>query len=80
MTYTLPKLPYDVAALEPYIDTQTMTLHHTKHHQTYVDNLNAALDKHPELYDVSLEKLLKNLYSVPSDIRMACLLYTSRRG
>lgn len=71
MTYSLPKLPYDVAALEPHIDTLTMIIHHTKHHQAYVDNLNAALDKHPELYDVSLEKLLQNLYSVPSDIRMA---------
>jgi Fe-Mn family superoxide dismutase len=71
MTYTLPHLPYEVAALEPHIDAQTMTIHHTKHHQAYVDNLNAALDKHPELYDVSLEKLLQNLYSVPSDIRMA---------
>lgn len=71
MTYTLPQLPFEYSALEPIIDTQTMTIHHTKHHQAYVDNLNAALNQHPELYDVPLEKLLQNLYSVPSDIRLA---------
>ncbi len=71
MTYTLDKLPYEFSALKPAIDTETMTIHYTKHHQAYVNGLNAALDKHPELYDVPLEKLLRNLFSVPSDIRMA---------
>jgi len=67
----LPKLPYSYDALEPFIDTMTMTIHHTKHHQAYVDNLNAALDKHPELYARSLEDLLKNLETLPSDIQTA---------
>jgi Fe-Mn family superoxide dismutase len=71
MKYNLPALPYAVEALEPHIDAMTMTIHHTKHHQAYIDNLNAALDKHPELYDVSLEKILQNIDSVPSDIRTA---------
>lgn len=71
MKYTLPALPYAVDALEPYIDTLTMTIHHTKHHQAYVDNLNAALDKHPELADIPLEALLSNLNAVPDDIRVA---------
>ena len=71
MKYTLPALPYAVDALEPYIDTLTMTIHHTKHHQAYVDNLNAALDKHPELADTPLEALLSNLNAVPDDIRVA---------
>jgi Fe-Mn family superoxide dismutase len=64
-------LPYDVAALEPHIDAQTMQIHHGKHHQAYVNNLNAALDKHPELHDKSLEDLLKGINSVPEDIRTA---------
>jgi superoxide dismutase, Fe-Mn family len=71
MKYNLPTLPYAVEALEPHIDAMTMTIHHTKHHQAYIDNLNAALDKHPELYDVTLEKILQNIDSVPSDIRTA---------
>jgi Fe-Mn family superoxide dismutase len=71
MKYNLPALPYAVEALEPHIDAMTMTIHHTKHHQAYIDNLNAALDKHPELYDVTLEKILQNIDSVPSDIRTA---------
>lgn len=71
MKYTLPTLPYAVDALEPYIDAQTMTIHHTKHHQAYVDNLNVALDKHPDLADTPLESLLMNLNAVPDDIRMA---------
>lgn len=71
MKYTLPALPFSAEALEPYIDTLTMTIHHDKHHQAYVDNLNAALDKHPELYDVPLSKLLSELDTVPEDIRTA---------
>lgn len=71
MAFELPKLPYSVDALEPYIDAQTMTIHHTKHHQTYITNLNAALEKHPELADKSLEELLSDLNAVPEDIRTA---------
>lgn len=70
MAFELPKLPYAVDALEPYIDAQTMTLHHDKHHQTYVTNLNGAIEKHPELASKSLEDLLMDLNSVPEDIRM----------
>ena len=69
MAFELPKLPYAVDALEPYIDAQTMTLHHDKHHQTYVTNLNGAIEKHPELAGKPLEELLKDLNSIPEDIR-----------
>jgi superoxide dismutase, Fe-Mn family len=71
MAHTLPALPYDFAALEPHIDAQTMQIHHGKHHQAYVTNLNAALDKHPELHDKSLDDVLKGLASVPEGIRTA---------
>jgi len=71
MAFELPKLPYAVDALEPYIDAQTMTIHHDKHHQAYITNLNAALEKHPELAGKSLEDLLSDLNAVPEDIRMA---------
>ncbi len=69
--YKLPALPYDYSALEPYIDEQTMKLHHTKHHQTYVDKLNAALKDHPEMRKKSLEELLMHLEGVPEGIRGA---------
>ena len=69
MAFELPKLPYAVDALEPYIDAQTMTIHHDKHHQAYVTNLNGAIDKHPELASKSLEELLLDLNSVPEAIR-----------
>ena len=69
--HTLPALGYGYEALEPHIDTQTMTIHHSKHHQAYVDNLNAALDKHPSLFDKPLVDLVKELNSVPEDIRGA---------
>ncbi|WP_376788484.1 superoxide dismutase [Thermoflexus sp.] len=69
MAHTLPPLPYPYDALEPYIDAQTMEIHHTRHHQAYVNNLNAALEKYPELQDVPVETLLRNLPSVPEDIR-----------
>jgi superoxide dismutase, Fe-Mn family len=69
MAFELPPLPYAVDALEPYIDAQTMTLHHDKHHQTYVTNLNGAIEKHPELASKSLDDLLMDLNSVPEDIR-----------
>ncbi|NMB64809.1 MAG: superoxide dismutase, partial [Spirochaetes bacterium] len=67
--YTLPQLPYEYNALEPYIDAKTMEIHHTKHHATYIDKLNAALDKYPHLYELSLEHLLANLATLPEDIR-----------
>ncbi len=71
MAFELPKLPYAVEALEPYIDAQTMTIHHDKHHAAYVTNLNGAIEKHPELAGKSLETLLKDLNAVPEDIRTA---------
>mgnify|MGYP001613963222 CR=1 FL=1 len=72
MPHTLPKLPYAYDALEPYIDAKTMEIHHTKHHQTYIDKLNLALEGRPaELAGKSLEDLLKNLDAVPEDIRTA---------
>jgi Fe-Mn family superoxide dismutase len=71
MAFTLPPLGYDYAALEPHIDARTMEIHHTKHHQTYVTNLNAAIEKAPELQDKSLEWLLQNLSSVPEAVRNA---------
>ena len=71
MSHTLPPLPYDVNALEPHIDAKTMEIHHGKHHAAYVNNLNAALDKHPNLKDRSVEDLIKNLGSLPEDIRVA---------
>src|SRR5512133_1814419 len=71
MAFELAPLPYAYDALEPYIDAQTMTIHHDKHHQAYVTNLNAALDKHPELANKSLEDLLSDLNAVPEDIRTA---------
>jgi superoxide dismutase, Fe-Mn family len=69
--HVLPPLPYDFAALEPYIDAQTMQIHHGKHHQAYVTNLNNALQKHPELAAKSLDDLLRGINSVPEDIRTA---------
>lgn len=71
MTFTLPKLPYAFDALEPHIDAKTMEIHHGKHHQTYVNNLNAAVEKAPELQGKSLEDLLKNLNSAPEAVRTA---------
>ncbi|HEX4599754.1 MAG TPA: superoxide dismutase [Gemmatimonadales bacterium] len=69
--HALPPLPYEYGALEPHIDRQTMEIHHTKHHQAYVNNLNAALDKHPELRGKTLEALLRDINGVPEDIRTA---------
>lgn len=66
--YVLPKLPYNYGDLEPYIEAQIMELHHAKHQQAYVDGLNAALSKHPELYEKPLVTLLSNLDTVPKDI------------
>jgi len=71
MAYELPELPYPYDALEPYIDEDTMRLHHSKHHGTYVANLNAALEKHPEADPGNVDVLIAELDSVPEDIRTA---------
>ena len=71
MPFTVPDLPYAYDVLEPTIDKETMTLHHDKHHAAYVNNLNAAIEKHPELGSKSAEDLIKNLTAVPDDIRNA---------
>jgi len=71
MAYSLPPLPYPADALEPHIDKQTMEIHHGKHHNAYVTNLNAALEKHPALQSKSVEDLLRGINSVPEDIRTA---------
>lgn len=69
MAFELPKLPYAYEALEPFIDAQTMTIHHTKHHQAYITNLNGALEKAPELASWSLEDLVARLADVPEAVR-----------
>jgi Fe-Mn family superoxide dismutase len=71
MPHSLPALPYNQGALEPHIDALTMQIHHGKHHQTYVTNLNTALDKHPDLHNKSLDDLIRGVDSVPEDIRTA---------
>jgi len=71
MAHNLPALPYGYDALEPHIDARTMEIHHTKHHQGYVNNLNAALDKHPDLHKKSLDSLLIGINSIPEGIRTA---------
>ncbi len=69
MAYELAPLPYDYSALEPYIDTETMHLHHDKHHQAYINNVNAALANRPELAAKSVDDLIKDLAAIPEDIR-----------
>ena len=71
MAHTLPPLPYPSDALEPHIDKQTMEIHHGKHHNAYVTNLNAALEKYPELQAKSAEDLIRGINSVPEGIRTA---------
>ena len=71
MSHSLPKLPYAYDALEPHIDALTMEVHHARHHQAYVNNLNAALEKHPEWMDRPIESLIRKLGEVPDDIRSA---------
>jgi len=71
MPFEVPPLPYAYDALEPHIDKETMTIHHDKHHAAYVSNLNAAIEKHPELASKSAEDLVKDLNAVPEDIRTA---------
>ena len=75
MAHQVPPLPYDFSALEPHIDALTMQTHHDKHHGAYVTNLNAALEKHPDLASKSAEDLIKNLNAVPEDIRTAVRNY-----
>jgi superoxide dismutase, Fe-Mn family len=71
MPFSLPALPYANDALEPYIDARTMEIHHTKHHQAYVNNLNAAVEKAPELANKSLDDLMRGINSVPEAVRTA---------
>lgn len=71
MAYELPELPYAYDALEPHIDKETMNIHHTKHHNTYVTNVNAALEGHEDLASKSVEELISDLNAVPKDIRTA---------
>lgn len=71
MKHELPQLPYSYDALEPHIDARTMEIHHTKHHQAYVDKLNSALEKHTALQKKPLEELLKDINAIPEDIRTA---------
>jgi Fe-Mn family superoxide dismutase len=71
MAHQLPPLPYAFDALEPHIDVKTMEIHHGKHHQAYVTNLNAALEKHPDLQSKTVEELLSGINTVPEDIRTA---------
>jgi len=71
MAFSLPALPYAYDALEPHIDARTMEIHHTKHHQAYVNNLNAAIEKAPELQGESLDDLMRGINSVPEAVRAA---------
>lgn len=71
MAFTLPPLPYDYSALEPHIDTETMQIHHDKHHAAYVNNLNAALEQYSDLQSQSIENILRNINDVPEAIRTA---------
>jgi superoxide dismutase, Fe-Mn family len=71
VAHTLPPLPYAFDALEPHIDAKTMEIHHGKHHNAYVTNLNAAIEKYPELQSRSIEDLLRGISTVPEDIRTA---------
>jgi len=71
MSYQLPPLPYSPNALEPHFDARTMEIHHGKHHQTYVDKLNAALADHPELSGLEVQDLIADLSKIPQSIRSA---------
>jgi Fe-Mn family superoxide dismutase len=73
MAHQLPPLPYDFSALEPHIDTQTMQIHHGKHHQAYINNLNAALEGHADLAAKSVEQLLCEIQQVPENIRQTVI-------
>lgn len=80
MKYILPALSYEYDALEPFIDKQTMQIHHTKHHQTYVDKLNAVLEKYPKLADRKLEDLMRNLKTLEMDEKDRTLLQNHGGG
>ena len=71
MSFKLPNLPYDFKALEPHIDARTMEIHHGKHHQAYVNNLNAALEGHPDLQSKTPAELIRDLDALPESIRTA---------
>jgi Fe-Mn family superoxide dismutase len=73
MAFTVPPLPYDYGALEPHIDTQTMQIHHDKHHAAYVNNLNAALEGNADLQNATIEEILNNINDVPESIRQAVI-------
>jgi len=73
MAFTVPPLPYDYGALEPHIDTQTMQIHHDKHHAAYVNNLNAALEGNADLQNATIEEILNNIKDVPESIRQAVI-------
>jgi Fe-Mn family superoxide dismutase len=73
MAFTLPPLPYDYSALEPHIDTQTMQIHHDKHHAAYVNNLNAAIEGQSALQSATIEEILSNINDVPESIRQAVI-------
>jgi superoxide dismutase, Fe-Mn family len=73
MAFSLPPLPYDYSALEPHIDTQTMQIHHDKHHAAYVNNLNAALESHANIASKSIEDILSNINDVPEAARQAVI-------
>ena len=73
MAFTLPPLPYDYSALEPHIDTQTMQIHHDKHHAAYVNNLNAAIEGQSALQNAAIEEILSNINDVPESIRQAVI-------
>ena len=71
MTFELPSLPYSTDSLEPHIDARTMEIHHGKHHQTYINNLNATLEGHDELLSMDIEHLISNIDSLPESVRAA---------
>lgn len=73
MSYTLPSLPYAYDALEPHFDKQTMEIHHSKHHQAYVNNANAALESLPELAKLTAEELIAQLDKVPAENVLRCV-------
>lgn len=73
MTFQLPKLKYEYDALEPHIDESTMKIHHTKHHQAYTDKFNAALEKHPKLFEKTAEEIISDISKIPEDIRTAVI-------
>ncbi|HEY9722646.1 MAG TPA: superoxide dismutase [Oscillatoriaceae cyanobacterium] len=73
MAFELPPLPYDYSALEPHIDARTMEIHYTKHHQAYINNVNKALENHPDLQKLSIVELMTSLDRVPGDIRQTVI-------